>query len=171
MVVGEDLHQHIEVWYVGERRESRERVDYLSSRFSLSQPFPDPSGPSPRVHHAGHPLAPLAPRLWLLEAQGVLHHATDSSPVVDVVDPALPDLVGLPVEGPQVPLEDFAHQLWIFDYRELGEARVRRGQLGTRGAFPVPSRLTLGSRSLRDRGLSTVSRFPNTSAYGGCLDP
>src|SRR5918998_623228 len=132
MVVGEDLHQHIEVWYVGERRESRERVGYLWSRFSLSQPFPDPSGPSPRVHHARHPLAPLAPRLWLLEAQGVLHHATGSSPVVDVVDPALPNLIGLPVEGPQ---------------------------------------LTLGSRSLRDRGLSTGSRSPHTSAHRGCLDP
>src|ERR671921_1291997 len=168
MNVGEDLHQHIEVWYVGERRESRERVGYLLSRFSLLQPFPDPSGPSSRIHHAGHPLAPLVPRLWLREAQGVLHHATGSLPVVDVVDPALSNLVGLPVERPQVPLEDLAHQLWIFDYRELGEARVRQGRLGTRGAFPVPSRLTLGSRSLRNRGPSTVSRFPNTSAYRGC---
>src|SRR5215218_8492607 len=149
MIVGEDLHQHIEVWYVGERREIRERVGYLLSRFSLLQPFPDPSGPSSRIHHP----------------------ATASSPVVDLVDPALSNLVGLPVEGPQVPLEDLAHQLWIFEYRELGEALVRRGQLGTRRAFPVPCRLTLGSRGLRDPELSSVSRSPNTSAHRGCLDP
>src|SRR5919112_3693529 len=152
MVVGEDLHQHIEVWYVGERLQSRERVGYLLSRFSLSQPFPDPSGPSSRVHHAGHQLALLAPRLWLREAQGVLHHATASSTVVDVVDPALSNLIGLPVEGPQVPLEDLAHLLWVFNYRELGETRVRRGQLGTHG----------GSRGVRDREPSAVSRSPNT---------
>src|SRR5215210_1067538 len=171
MIVGEDLHQHIEVWYVGERRESRERVRYLLSRFSLLQPFPDPSGPSSRVHHAGHPLAPLAPRLWLREAQGVLNHATASSTVVDVVDPALANLIGLPVEGPQVHLEDLAHLLWVFNYRELGEPRVRRGQLGSRGAFLVPRRLTLGSRGLGDREPSAVSRSPNTSAHCGCLDP
>jgi hypothetical protein len=90
---------------------------------------------------------------------------------VDVVDPALSNLVGLPVEGPQVPLEDFAHQLWIFDYRELGKARVRQGRLGTREAFPIPYRLTLGSRGLRARELSTVSHPPNTSAHRGSLDP
>jgi hypothetical protein len=83
---------------------------------------------------------------------------------VDVGNPALSDLVGLPIEGLQVSLKDLAHQLGIFDGLELGEAQVHEGPLGAHGVFPVSWWLILGLSSQRDRELPTVLRCFNTSA-------
>ncbi len=60
-----------------------------------------------------------------------------------VRDPTLPDLVGLPVEGPQVPLENLSHLLGVRDDLELGEARARRGCLCAYGIFLISCLLTL----------------------------
>ena len=75
-----------------------------------------------------------------------------------VRDPTLPDLVGLPVEGPQVPLKDVPHQHGVHDDLELGGARVRRGRLCAHGVFRVSYRPTLGLQSQLYRGLLLATR-------------
>src|SRR5215216_557420 len=145
-VVREHLHQHSQVRDEGERFKSR---NDLGNILSIGDPqlFPLPASFIISVHYTSDPLDPLGSCIGLREAQGVLEYTALASTVANPGESAIPDLVGLIIQRPQMFLEDYPHRLRIASYLELRKTRVRQGKHNPYVSFPAASRPGFGSWS------------------------
>jgi hypothetical protein len=102
------LHQHSEVRDEGERFKSRKDPGNLF-RIGDPQLFPFPPGFIISIHYTSDPLDPLGSCIGLREAQSVLEYTALASTVANPGESAIPDLVGLIIQRPQMFLEEYSH--------------------------------------------------------------
>ena len=125
-VVGEHLHDHVQVWDKGDWFERLESPRILLLCMRGSKLSPDPLGPILRIDHAAHPLILRATRPGLHEAQGVLKRAADAREIANPGEKAILDVVDAARERREVFSEHLSHQPRIASDLELREAGIRR---------------------------------------------
>src|SRR5215213_1588120 len=130
MVVGEYLHQHLELGNERDGFEGQPGVGDLLPR--IGGPKFSPGLLSPillRVQEPGYLHVPLAPPIRLQEAQSVLQKATRILTIAQPNQATILDVVGLAADRTKVGPEGLLHQAGIGGDPELG-----KGGIGRKGA-------------------------------------
>src|SRR5918993_5199671 len=160
MVVGEYLHQHLELGNKRDGFEGQPAIGDLSLRIGCLKFSPGLlSLILLCVYESGYLHLALAPRIWFHETQCVEQKATRTLTIAQPNEATILDIVDLAADGPKVGPEGLLHQGGIGGDLELGKGGIGQKRANAHESSSASDRPTLAT-SRTGSAAAKLSRSP-----------